>query len=225
MTIPTGFHLKNYKSFGKTGVKIKDTKAINVIIGRNNIGKSALLHALDFLCKNGEHIPTIGESIEITQHLDDKTLMQVFQVGVSGGEIGGRHWENHGVNFVGKAFTWKDISKNSTEFVAIDAQASQAQLKHICKIRPTSNFRSKIHVKLDADRDVTPESIDEGLSLSNKGVGATRIIHKYLHHVEFDRTLIQDKLLSALNQVFSPDIIFDEIVTRYHSSLNQWEIF
>ncbi|MEW4951376.1 ATP-dependent nuclease [Pseudomonas asiatica] len=225
MSIPTAFHLKNYKSFGKTGVKIDGIKAINVIIGRNNIGKSALLHALDFLCQNGEHIPAIGESIEITQALDDRSLMQVFQPNTSGGELGGSHWKNHGTKFIGSLFTWKETAKKVSEFVAIDAAANETQLKYLSKIRPTPLLRSKIHVKLDADRDVNPENIDEGLSLSNKGIGATRIVHKYLHHVEFDRALIQDRLLSALNRIFSPDIFFDEIVTRYHSNSNQWEIF
>jgi energy-coupling factor transporter ATP-binding protein EcfA2 len=225
MTIDTGFHLKNYKSFGPTGAGLTTIKPINVIVGRNNIGKSALLHALDFLCKDRDKNSNIASSIEMTQPLDDRSLMQVFQPTTSSGELGDRHWDDHGVKFVGASFTWKEIAEKTCEFVKTDANASQIELKYISRIRPTSALRSFKHIKLDADRDITPESIDDGMSLSSSGTGATRIIHKYLQHVGFDRSLIQQTLLTALNQIFYPDIAFNEIATRFHSASNQWEIF
>lgn len=225
MTIDTGFHLKNYKSFGPTGVGLKNIKSINVIVGRNNIGKSALLHALDFLCKDGNDSLNIGHSIEVTQFLDESSLKQVFHPSTSRGELGGNHWEDHGAKFVGASFTWKQISERNIEFINTSADASQIELKHISGIHPTSALRSLKHIKLDADRDIAPENIDEGMTLSSAGVGATRIVHKYLQHVGFDRSLIQEMLLTALNQIFSPDIVFNEITTRFHSSTNQWEIF
>lgn len=225
MTIDTCFHLKNYKSFGPTGVELKSIRSINVIVGRNNIGKSALLHTLDYLCKDGHDRFNISQSIELTQILDEKLLMQVFRPDVSRGELGGNHWEDHGVKFLGASFTWKQISDRHIEFVKTNANGSQIELEHISGIHPTSVLRSFRHIKLDADRDIIPESINEGMTLSSDGVGATQIIHKYLQHVEFDRSLIQKNLLIALNQIFSPDIVFNEITTRFHSSSNQWEIF
>ncbi|WP_346394346.1 ATP-dependent nuclease [Pseudomonas syringae] len=225
MTIDIGFHLKNYKSFGPTGVKLKNIKPINIIVGRNNIGKSALLHALDFLCKDGNDHFDIAQSIEVTQHLDERSLMQAFRPHTGSGELGGRHWEDHGVNFVGASFTWKQISDRNIEFINTNADASQIELKYISGIKPILPLRALKHIKLDADRDISPENIDEGMALSSAGVGATRIIHKYLQHVGFDRSLIQETLLTALNQIFSPDIIFNEITTRFHSTTNQWEIF
>lgn len=225
MTIDTGFHLKNYKSFGPTGARLENIKPINVVVGRNNIGKSALLHSLDFLCSDRINHTNIASSIEITQPLDDKSLMQVFPPNTSRGELGGNHWDDHGVKFIGASFTWKETYENLIEFIRTDANASQIEKKYISGIRPTSALRSFRHIKLDADRDIIPESIDEGMLLSSGGVGATRTIHKYLQHVGFDRSLIQKTLLTALNQVFSPDIEFNEIATRFHSESNQWEIF
>jgi len=225
MTINMGFHLKNYKSFGGDGVKIETIKPINVIVGRNNIGKSALLHTLDFLCKGGADNSNIANSIEINQILDDSALMQVFHPRISGGELGGNHWYDHGIKFVGSSLTWKQISEKKIEFIKINAETNQAELKQISSIRPTLALRSFKHIKLDADRDIVPESIDDGMALSSDGVGATRVVHKYLQHVEFDRSLIQKNLLDALNQIFSPDTVFNEITTRFHSSSGQWEIF
>lgn len=225
MTISTEFHLTKYKSFGATGVKLTSIKPVNVIIGRNNIGKSALLHALDFLCKDGQNKPEMGASIEITQAISEGSLKQVFQTNTSGGDLGGRHWDDHGAKFVNAQVTWKEIGLNQIEFLRINMPASDAELRHISSARYGINLRHFKHVKLDADRDITPEGIDNELSLSSDGVGATNIIHKYLQHVGFDRSLIQKTLLVALNNIFSPDIIFDEITTRFHETNNRWEIF
>lgn len=225
MTINTGFHLKNYKSFGPTGARLKIIKPITVIVGRNNIGKSALLHALDFLCKDGNRVAGIASSIEITQPLDDISLMQIFKPSYVGGELNGRHWDDNGKFFVGHSLTWKEPPEQTHEFIHTSADLSPVQLKYISKVHPTPLLRSCRHIKLDADRDISPETIDSNISLSSSGIGATSIIHKYLQHVEFDRSLIQEVLLSALNQIFSPDIVFNEIVTRFHSTSNQWEIF
>ncbi|MCK9801468.1 ATP-binding protein [Pseudomonas sp. MAFF 302030] len=225
MTIDTGFHLKNYKSFGPTGVRLTNIKPINVIVGRNNIGKSALLHSLDFLCSDWTNHNNIASSIEITQPLDEVALMQVFNPRTTRDNLGGSHWEDHVENFIGASFTWKEIYENLSQFIRVDANVTKIEKEYISKIRPTSSLRSFIHIKLDADRDIIPESIDESISLSSGGGGATRIIHKYLQHVGFDRSLIQVDLLTALNQIFSPDIEFNEIATRFHSESNRWEIF
>lgn len=225
MTIDTEFHLTNYKSFGATGVKLKTIKFVNVIVGRNNIGKSALLHALDFLCKDGETKPAIGPSIAITQTISESALMQVFKPSTSGGDLGGMHWSNHGIKFVDALVTWKETARNQKEFIGISSIASSTELKYLARARLEINLRNYKHVKLDADRDITAEGIDNVISLSSDGVGATNVIHKYLQHVGFDRSLIQKTLLQALNEIFSPDIVFDEITTRFHEYNNRWEIF
>lgn len=225
MTIECGFHLKNYKSFGATGAKIEKIKKINVIIGRNNIGKSALLHALDYLCIDKTSKIGIHRSIEITDTLTEFQLQQVFHRNTSSGELGGRHWYDHGVKFVGAKIIWRSDDKETIKIISLDKPASEAELNHLSKMRLTPLLRNYKHIKLDADRDITPETIDDSMSLSSSGVGATRIIHKHLLHVEFNRSLIQEKLLNALNQIFEPDLLFNEIATRYHSATDQWEIF
>lgn len=225
MTIKCGFHLKNYKSFGDFGAKIEEIKKINVIIGKNNIGKSALLHALDFLCIDNINNSGIVDSIEIIQPLTEHDLQQVFHRSTSSGDLGGRHWNDHGIKFVGAKITWTSDGKNAINIVNLDSQFSEVQSTYLSRMRLTPDLRGYKHIKLDADRDITAETIDEGMLLSSSGVGATRIIHKHLLHVEFDRSLIQEKLLGALNQIFAPDIVFNEIATRYHSASDQWEIF
>jgi AAA15 family ATPase/GTPase len=225
MTIETGFYVKNYKSFGPKGAGFESLKAVNVIVGRNNIGKSSLLQALDFLCKENKNESNINSSIEITETLEVSDLRPLFPANTTGGFLNGNHWDDHGSKLVGAKLTWKELSANQMEVINIDREADETIKQILSKLPPTSDLRSHAHVKLDADRDITPESISNNISLSSNGVGATQIIHKYLHHVEFDRSIIQVELLKALNRIFSPDIVFNEIATRFRSETNQWEIF
>ena len=225
MTIDTGFKLKNYKSFGSTGAGFETIKPVNVIVGRNNIGKSALLHALDFLCKNQINTSNINNCIEITQKLTQPQLLQSFPANASHGDLNGNHWHEHGVKFVNIPITWKELSRNSIEVIDVGIAPSANEVRRLTNMQLTSDLRSLEHIKLDADRDIVPETITHDMSLSSSGIGATEIIHKYLQHVEFDRSFIQEKLLTALNAIFSPDIEFNEITTRFHSDTNKWEIF
>lgn len=225
MTIDCGFHLKNYKSFGESGVKIETIKKINVIIGRNNIGKSALLHALDYLCDEKIINSNINNSITFTQPVKEHQLLQIFSPNSSRGELGGYHWDDHGVNFVDANITWQYISQDNINIIKIDRPASEVEKKYLSKLNISPILRSYKHIKLDADRDITAEKVGEGIALSSSGAGATQIIQKHLLHVGFDRSLIQEKLLDALNKIFAPDLVFNEITTRYHSQSDQWEIF
>lgn len=85
MTLDIGFTLKNYKSFGATGAGFEVIKPINVIVDRNNIGKSSLLQTLDFLCSETKNEAFINSSIEITETLDETRLIPVFAPNCSGG--------------------------------------------------------------------------------------------------------------------------------------------
>lgn len=225
MTIECGFHLKNYKSFGESGVKLETIKKINVIIGRNNIGKSALLRALDYLCEDHANYSDIRDCINITQPIKQHQLLQIFNRNTSRGDLGGNHWDDHGSKFVDAKITWQDVAQDRIDIIEIDRTASDTELQYLCKLKPSPILRTYKHIKLDADRDISAEKIEEGITLSSSGAGATQIIQKHLLHVGFDRSLIQERLLDALNKIFAPDLVFNEITTRYHPQSDQWEIF
>src|SRR5262245_12371550 len=46
-----GFGLANYRSFGDEGFVIRDPKRVNVLIGKNNAGKSNVVEALHALSR------------------------------------------------------------------------------------------------------------------------------------------------------------------------------
>lgn len=234
MTINTEFKIQDYKSYGDDGAGFERILPINLIIGRNNIGKSALLDALDALCdaKNWKNYPATS-SLVLTETIETNELQRIFPNHTSGGVLGGQHWRDHGVHLINSVLIWRPNLENNNEKAVIAIKTSDGtpvvgprfdQLKNNVANRvPMTN--GKTHVRLAADRDITPEQDSGDFTLSSSGSGATRIIHRILHYAEHDRSLIQNRLLSALNTIFSPDFNFNEITTRFLSSDNKWEIF
>lgn len=235
MTITTSFNLIKHKSYGKIGAGFPAILPINVIIGKNNIGKSALLDALDFLCDVKSHRNSpIAQSVIIKETLSAEELRGIFPESNSSGQLKGNWWHHHGVHLNGSVLTWRLIEDSPHQRAVIEVVPPVGQtmtderlshIQHACRAK-TPKTHGKRHVRLAADRDIVPEPDDQAdLSLSSDGTGATRIIQQYIHHATHDRELVQTKLLTALNSIFYPDIVFNEIITRFLPGINKWEIF
>lgn len=107
----TSIKIKNYKCFvEETGFDC--IKRVNVIIGRNNSGKSSLLDIISAVANSNYNFDqtswrenmqpeVIFESV-ITQEIASKTFSSVR----SGGPINGRH-SDYGDLLVGRSIRWK----------------------------------------------------------------------------------------------------------------------
>lgn len=227
MTIEFGFNVKNYKSFNSRGAGFTAIKPINLIIGKNNIGKSSLTDALDALCKSETQNNEIKTSIEYTAVLTPDALATVFAEGTTGGGLPGDHWRHNGRKFSEKTVSWEINEKNRINFTEYPDFATEVQMNYVAKLalNLSQTLSTYQHKKLLADRDIEIEKDGDDIRLSSKGAGATRVIHAYLNHSNLNRSHIQKTLLSALNEIFSPDLVFREIVTRYHNDEGAWEIY
>lgn len=61
-------HLKNYKCFDENGITIDHLESINVIIGKNNSGKSSIIELFKFLVEKNSSFFSIkrdGKTAEI----------------------------------------------------------------------------------------------------------------------------------------------------------------
>ena len=69
--------IKSYKNFGK--LVLNDLASINLIVGKNNVGKSALLEAISIFASNGdlEYIKSVlesrGESVRFASSVENST--------------------------------------------------------------------------------------------------------------------------------------------------------
>jgi len=101
---------KNYKCF-KDETGFESIRRVNLIIGRNNAGKSSLLDLIEIVIKGKYEFerftwrdnqqPQITFESEITE----TTTSQVFRSNISGGEIHGNHG-TYGQKYIGKIIKW-----------------------------------------------------------------------------------------------------------------------
>jgi putative ATP-dependent endonuclease of OLD family len=240
----TSVLFKGHRCFRREWAGFSEICPINVIIGRNNTGKSHLLDLAEALCKSP--LPKSGWSYRCRGILPEEDLKRIFPPGTSGGDLGGEYWEQHGRHFVNVGVDWEINPAGEIEVRFLNgfqppyAQSSSVvdgrikRIKHILSKADNSNpLLGRSYRRLLADRDIRPEGPETALQLSAAGFGATNIIRKYLltsNEERYPRKLIQQELLNALNKIFGLDGIFTEIQVKHHDepsdpNAGSWEVF
>ncbi|MFB9265434.1 AAA family ATPase [Bradyrhizobium erythrophlei] len=155
------FLIQSYKSFGKDEQGFDGVQPVNVLVGRNNSGKSALLDLIQFHCGNYQFSPGTQNGAHPTKltlemPISEESVARVFNRNTSGGGINGNHFD-FGKQYVGRAIK-----------VQIDPVSRQLQLVSIdygeLPTQPTQMFQSLASVissplegrafkRLGADRD------------------------------------------------------------------------
>ncbi|WP_095143150.1 ATP-dependent endonuclease [Pseudomonas sp. Irchel s3b6] len=228
MTIATSFWVRDYRGFKGVGAGLEVVKPINVIVGKNNIGKSSLIAAVEHMFRDLGTQYEISNSVEFCEELTEAELQAQFSSGMAGGDLPDNHWRGHGQNFVGERVVWKESARD-VEVLRIEGgdgatllTGERSRLSNVITVSKRRHFR---HIRLDADRDLVREVHSNECSLQSNGVGATNIVQNYINSSNLDRDLIQVRLLAALNEVFTPDTLFSEIVVQFHPHSNNWEIY
>lgn len=98
---------------GMTSVKVKGTscftgdwcgfdefKPINIIIGRNNTGKSQLLTLVQGLCSDDRVRKRAATNLRFVCTLEEQHLLHAFPANHSGHEMRGDYWHDNGAYFV-----------------------------------------------------------------------------------------------------------------------------
>lgn len=228
----------------KTGWSGFDTvKPVNVIIGRNNTGKSKLLDLVRAFL-TGDYSGE-GTTWRLLCHgtLDVESLREAFPENKNGGILYGNHWKNYGERFIGLPVSWEfDQRTNRVENVIypdpnpIPKNLAEAEtVKNILKkiLGNAQYFRRVEHFhRLLADRDVRPETSEAQLELQPDGRGASNIVRRYLTSSSYEsrQKLVAVDVLTALNIIFGEDGHFTEINVKVHDNLqnpgpNMWEIY
>lgn len=226
--------VKNYKSFGDKPEGFDRLAQINLIIGKNNSGKSALLDAIEYSAVQQESIlPSLhhnGEQPEliIKNHLEDFEISSVFPKGTGGGVVGGDFYE-YGKAWVGKPITLSyPVTKGTGTFVDIEpsftTEAITREFSQRLAERVKRPFEGYAVRRIAADRDIATEAVSEGANLSPNGEGATNLIRYCLHDADANATsFIKSDLLDALNYVFEGETTFTDILVKSRGGM--WEVY
>ena len=236
--IVDSIYFKGHTCFKNEWFGFDTIKPINVIIGRNNSGKSHLLDLVEVMCSG--QLGGQGRQYRGKGTLDETSLRQYFHEGTFGGELPGYdHWYDHGRHFVGVRITWETDEEGNVTDLTLSNHPQAVSSARLAKIRqvvrhPVNPLLEKTFRRLLADRDIATESSTNKLSLAPNGRGASNIVRRYIttSSERLSRDVIQRDLLSALNEIFGPDGRFTEIQIKEHddngtgsTTDNHWEIY
>lgn len=216
---------------------------VNVIVGRNNSGKSSLLELVEAAVADKAEFSSnlfhAGQtpSVLIETTLDEDDIRRTFPGNTSGGAISGNHFE-YGRNLIGARFTARlTRTPGQREFGGMRNPAKPEEtyeharstageyLNRLCGLASRNPFQGKTYRRLAAERNISPEADTSGTSeIRPDGTGATNAIQQFLNKSSLPRDVVRVDLLSALNEIFNPDTVFDEIVCRQLPDA-RWEIF
>jgi putative ATP-dependent endonuclease of OLD family len=228
-------HFKGHRCFKNDWAGLDVVRPINIVIGRNNTGKSHLLDLVELTCE--EHLPS-KTPLRCSGVIDYETLRRIFPEGTSGGGLIGPHWNDHGKYFVEAKITWEiapggnvaiiscvpDFHENNpyhyaTQKAQAESIANERKEKVRLGLQKTKHRLSSTSFRrLLADRDIQPEKAETDLALNSNGSGATNIIRRFLSTSsdKYPEAVVRRDLLEALNQIFQPDGCFNRIDVKHH---------
>lgn len=204
---------------------INNIKPINIIIGKNNIGKSSVLDIIEGIYGSKK----INASILLTKEMDDNIISRVFDKSFSGSGIG--NYYLFGKKYIGDeiSFIRNDDCSNKVpdDFEKYNSHLPLDQISFWARVCNEIKVDHKIIKRILAERNIFPENNDDNMSVDSNGNGITRIITNILNRSMYEENLVKSDLLQKLNLIMGDDANFTEIVTQQIDSNegSKWEIY
>ena len=227
--------VKNYKCFGDEEQGFTTILPINVIIGRNNSGKSTLLELIQYAVKPYENFQELGykgntlPEVFLTHPVQEAELRMVFPENTIGGPIKGNHWA-FGSKLIGSTIKYKLEREGKRQFISIDTpvklpQGIDSMLADLSRRTPNP-LSGKIFKRLRAERDIVPEGDSWPPKVGGNGSGTTSVIVAFLTNSSLPSEVVEVNLLDSLNHIYEPDCSFSRIlVQRIAPGHTSWEVY
>lgn len=235
--IDLSIKIKNYKCF-KDETGFDTIRRVNLIIGRNNVGKSSLLDLIEIVVlKNYDFEQSTWREnqrpqVIFTSLITEHAVNRAFPRNTTGGSIGGNH-NYYGQQYIGRRIKWTKTGDRGTNVSLLECDDNG--------ILPPLNESGEYHQRLPknievplegkvfrrllAERDILPEIADSiNLNIGTNGSGITNVIQSFINSSNLPSSLVESNILEALNAIFAHDAVFTDIVCQQHSN-NQWEIY
>jgi len=237
----TKLAVTNFKCFGGKPQGFEAIKPINLIIGRNNSGKSSLIDVISWAVANKFDVPVNlwhggnRPDFLLSTELTDGHVRAVFRENVSGGGIpGGSHYD-FGKQLIGLPITVKlnqqaphrifSLGKAPNYETSLDQLRVSSDFKGGLSSQIQNPLAGKQFRRLHAERNIVPEADNpNGMDIRGDGHGATNIIQSFINKAVLSSELVETDLLNDLNYIFGSDASFSDIVCQQLPD-TLWEIY
>lgn len=228
----TSIKFKNKTCFSKEFAGFEQIKPINVIIGKNNSGKSHLLEAIEYGCNLCFGGMPLNNNINVSNKYGFKEMLVEAQLDEFDFELGNKASFDLSDDLQMKVY-FESLMFDAWKFGEDDALllGSRIVAKFFNKggewvgdlapvtrnVKWIETFRSlmcmnfpftrKRIYKVKAERDIKPESNAGSVVIESSGVGITGILEKYLHDKSgyFNDANVLDEFVSAYNEIVGPE--------------------
>lgn len=226
--------VQNFKSFRE--LQGFDTiRPINVIIGKNNSGKSALLDLIEFmihpasieekgfLARDGKGLTRSAPEVQLSMKVTRGWLDHYFP----DGEANNAQAKNDLVAACDGARAAATVTQNGSDiqWQLVDARGVRDRLQRAMNLLNgfvKNPFKNHFFRRIFADRDIRPEKTDGSMELGADGTHATSIVERFLHGKGMKREIVEEMLLDAMNDILQPDCSFRRIFVV--ETITGWEI-
>eukprot|EP01136_Pigoraptor_vietnamica_P021615 Opistho-1_new@71937 len=235
MTIEQSVKISNYKCFGEQKQGFNHIAPINIIIGKNNSGKSSLLETIKHLIKPIENLlerndnaasPVIRVSATINRDIYDSLYHSRLNLGLESYEL------DDIKRILGSTCEFS-ISLQKDKFSKSDTTFEKSQLVdnlqdstiNLILQRLKTPLQNKHLRIIDAERDMNRETKENVFNVSSNGQFATNLITQIITTAKYNQHIATKHLLQHLNEIVNPDITFKQIFAKVHDTDHKWEIF
>lgn len=224
----TSLKVVNYRCFGETPQGFDRLLPVNLIIGRNNTGKSALIdvvaHAAGVAAgwDREDWHQNRPPSIQMTFPADtDQTSRQL-----------NKSWQPQAARKLKGTRATTTVVPGSPEgqqLLAIDGVPESELSGYLSLARLRHPITGMNFLRIAAERNVMPESVegyaDSPEFLAPNGTGATSLMWMVTNAREYDSAWVEEELRRELNVIVAPDARFDRIDLQYDASHQTWEVY
>lgn len=219
----------NFMCFGNEPQGFDTVRPINLIIGRNNAGKTTLIEMLQYWTGQIGGVPkhlwhgSVSPELHLGQKLTAELIQRVYPPSTSGGNIPGPSWWEYGNKFIGH--TAKLVVNCAHENVAATLPDNMVVPTNNDSRNLVGNFiKGRRLLRLSSERDINPEHKNTHVGLRKNGDGATRILYELINTATYAKAPETEFFLGELNKITKPDLEFTAIAIK--EGVNEkWEVF
>ena len=230
--LPSNILFSGYKCFREEN-NIPWFRPFNIIIGRNNSGKSSFIDVIHALCDPEFRASNVTDiDIKLKYKIDSHEYFNInhcaygssgFALPYFGHYLRGKEidvYVNLSKTNLGKSY----INSYDIDLEALSDEQCSLTLKDGIILDP---FNNSIFRCVASERDINPEvffSESKQIGIDPNGIGTTRYVCSILNNKNKNDAIIQEDVLNAFNEILGTDGHYRNIKVKQDNGDN-WEIY